>query len=724
MITRLRRAGYAVLAAVCLTLGAPLTTPANAEAAGRLRVDLDELSPRVVEAGTQTVTISGRVTNTSDRKVEHVDVRLQRGDVIDDELGLRSALGDPQRLDAVSRPVVSSTFKPVTDALDRGQTVPFTITVGLGQDKDALRLDQPGIYPLVLNFNGIPDYGRTERLGALSTLLPVLSVPGGGMVNPPAQPTQLSVLWPLIDDRPRRVETPTDGSRTVFADDGLATSLSSGRLFSLVDTVRTAATGNSSILRTLCFVVDPDLLDTVNAMTDGYQVRAPDGTVFDGTGAGAAQLWLDRVKDLTRGQCVISLPYADADVAALSRAGSHELVDAALAESGSVETLLGTKPLAGAVWPDGGTLDASTLTALSGSHRTTILADGSRVRGAQGTVPYTLGTNLRAIPYDQLVASSLAPKEPVDDAGVKTSSIQNGLATLVFRGGYQSVPGQSVLVAPPRRWNATAAELSVFLSTVQALETQGFIRPLGLQSLIDGADQGTAAGLDYSAQDSTQELPAPVTAEIAQADTVQRDLVANVLFEDDTRKVTPDSLIQPLRYGLIRAGSTAWRKTSDKGQHATAAVNTQLTALLSQVTVSDPGRPLSLASQDSPLPVFITNSLPVTVRAKINVGNTPGLKPQETAVVRIPAKAAIPRYLPAEVTRSGRFTVTIWLTTDSGTLLGKSSRVVLNSTSYGSITVAVTGTAAGVLVLLVGLRLFRRIRTARRTRAAAAEGDL
>ncbi|RLK60219.1 DUF6049 family protein [Actinokineospora cianjurensis] len=724
MTTRLRRAGLAALAAVCAVLGAPMTgQPAAAELAARLRVDIDQLVPRVVEASTQAVTISGRITNSGDRRVDKIEVRLQRGDVLDTEAGLRTALSDPQRTDALTRPAISSAFQPVAGTLDRDQSVPFTITVPVNSDKGALKLDKRGVYPVVLNFNGVPDYGRAERVGALSTLLPVLAVPGGGPAVPPAQPTQLSVLWPLIDERPRRVQTPSDGSRTVFADDGLSASLSSGRLFTLVDTVRTAAAANASALRSLCFAIDPDLLDTVTEMTAGYYVRAADGTVFPGNGAHTAQLWLDRVKELTRGQCVIALPYADVDLAALTRANAGALVDIALRETASVEATLGTKPLTSTVWPDGGTLDQRTLAILAASGRTTVISDAAKVKEPQGDLPYTLGQNLRTIPYDQLVASSLAPKAQVDDAGVKTSSIQNGLATLVFRGGFQSAPGQSVLVAPPRRWSATSAELTVFLQTMWSLESQGFIRPLGLDGLVSGPDRGTAAALEYTATDSAAEVPAPVTAQIAEVDAVQRDLVENVLFEDDTRQVDPKDLVKPMRYALVRSGSTAWRAEPDLARRAAGAVDDQVKALLAQVSVTDPGRPLSLASKDSPLPVFITNGLPVTVRAKINVGVTAGLKPEEAVVVRIPAQAGIPRYLPAEVTRSGRFTVTIWLTTDSGTLLGKSSRLELNSTSYGSITIAVTGTAAGVLVILVGLRLFRRIRAAGRARAAA-ESDL
>lgn len=722
MIDRLRRTGLVVLAAVLSVLVLPMPA-AVAQDAGRLRVDLDQLLPRVVDATAQAVTVTGSITNTGDRKVERIEARLQRGAVLDTEAGLRAALNDPQNTDALRRAQVNSDFQPISDRLEPGQSTAFSLSVPLGPARGALRLDKPGVYPVALNFNGVPEFGGSARVGALSTLLPVLAVPGGGAVSPPAVPSELTVLWPLVDDRPRRVETPLDGSLPVFSDDGLSSSMSGGRLFNLVDAVQRAARTNVAMLRSLCFAVDPDLLESAQVMTTGYRVRTSDGRLVDGSGGRAAQLWLDRVKDLTRGQCVVALPYADADLAALSRAGAATLQADALDVADGVETALGTKPLAGVVWPDGGTLDDRTLADLAKLRRTTVLTDSARLRGATGDMPHKLAENLNAVPYDELVATSLAPRTTGDDSGVKTSSVQNGLATLVFRAAFQAKPGQVVLVAPPRRWNASGAELTVFLQTLESLETQGYVGTLGLQSLVDGAERGTATGLEYNAADTAAELPGPVTSTVARLDAVQRELTTTVLFEDDTVLVKPDVLVQPLRAGLIRTTSTAWRATPERATAGANEVSNQMSALLSQVTVTDPGRPLSLASADSPIPVYITNGLPVTVQARINLGNTPGLKPEQQILVRIPARAAIPRYLPAEVTRSGRFSVDIWLTTEQGTRLGGTSRVELKSTSYGSITLTVTFTAAGVLVLLVGLRLFRRIR-ARGQTATASTGEL
>nr|MDQ3576416.1 hypothetical protein [Actinomycetota bacterium] len=528
-----KRAVLAVLTAVLTVFCVP-TSPASAaqQPTNRVRIDLVELVPRVVDASATSITISGKVTNTGDRKLERLEVRLQRGEVLDSEQELREALAEPQRTSAVNRPVVSGTFEEVVPDLAPGVTASFRLTVGVGADRGAMRLDKPGIYPVAVNINGVPDFGSTERVGALSTMLPVLAVPGGPVVVPPPNPSRLGLLWPLVDAQPRLVRERSGIVPAVLSDDELTTSLASGgRLFNLVDSIRTATAANSTLLRSVCFVIDPDLFNTVDTMTKGYQVRDASGGVVDGTGGAIAEFWLSRARELLRGQCVIALPEADADLVALSRADTVDLQAKAVSvgERPEFQTLLGVKPLPGVVWPDGGTLDQSTLADLSGARRTTVLADANRIVRAQGEAPYALGGggSPRAMPYDHLIATSLAPRA-VDPTGVKTSSVQNGLATLVFRSGLQATDGAPVLVAPPRRWTVERDELDVFLDTVQRLQAQGFMQPLSLPSLLEGTTLGAAEGLEYTAQDSAAEIPADITADVARVNDVHRSLIKSV----------------------------------------------------------------------------------------------------------------------------------------------------------------------------------------------------
>lgn len=722
----MRAAGIAAL----LMLGAPMLAPGAAaqptspapvpDAPSRMRLDVETLQPRVITSATPAVTVTGKVTNIGDRRIDDVEIQLRRGESLRTDQELRDSRNQPTN-------AARSPFVDVVAKLEPGQSAPVRLTVPANGGNESLRIEAPGVYPLLVNVNGTPEYGRPARLAALSVLLPVLSVPGAARPPNTGSPSRLTMLWPLMDTEPRRL--PVAGA--VLADDELAASLSvGGRLFGLVNAVETAAAANSALLGSLCFAVDPDLLQTVAAMAGGYQVRTTGGQTVDGRGASAAATWLTRLRALTRGQCVIPVPFSDADLAALSRSGAVDLEQVALSGAAIVEEVLApVKPVTGIVWPIAGTLDARTLSDLAAAGPTTVLGDPARLQDAQGAAPYAIAgspaTNpVRALPIDGLVSAALAggstgpdavsgATTPADDRSV---SAQNGLATLIYRAAFAEGDDRAdtMLVAPPRRWSAPAGELSVLLQTVGTLFDAGLATPAPLPQAVLATQRGSARGLDYTPQDSASEIPTAVTAEVVRINTMSRDL--HGAMEDDATagdRVDPNTLLDPLRYGLLRATSTAWRGRGEAARQAVGEVATQLDALRGQVTVANPGRPLSLASGNSPIPVLITNSMPVAVLVRITLGETPGLRPEPIADVLVPARSSVNKYLPAEVIRAGRFHLDVSLSTPGGTPLGSTARLELNSSSYGSITVAVTGTAAGILVLLVGLRIYRRIRAAR-----------
>jgi hypothetical protein len=546
-------------------------------------------------------------------------------------------------------------------------------------------------------------------------------VPGGPAAEAKAVPPEVTVLWPLLDTQPRTI--PTTNGKTLLTDDELADSLAAGgRLYNLVSAVRTATAGNTALLRSICFAVDPDLLQTVTRMTEGYQVRTSTGGVANGKGAQAATDWLIQVRDLTRGHCVISVPFADADLSALSRAGAADLAQPAVTAGIALTTDLLTQPMKDVYWPAGGTLDRNTLSFLAGFGQATVLADPGHLQRVEGRAPYTVnGTPtanpVRALPVDSLVSDALGGRDPGGDAG---TSVQNGLAALTYRAAFDQRVGGQVLVAPPRRWLASITELDEFLSVAGLLFDQGFATPLPLDQAVGAPDGGTADDLAYTPEDSTFEIPTQVTADVMRINATKRDL-SEAMADDNTSNIDPAQLVSPLEYGLMRGVSTAWRGRLAAAEDAVDTVEAQLDGLRDLVVVNNPGRPLSLASGDSPIPVSIYNGLPVTIVVRINLSAIPGLRPDAIQDVRIPPLASAQRYIPAEVSRSGRFTVDVRLSTPGGTPLGHTVRLELNSTSYGIISVAVTGTAGAVLVLLVGVRIFRRIKAARAGEAKASE---
>jgi hypothetical protein len=670
-------------------IGVAPTQPANTPS--RIKLDIGQLSPRVVQADSTGITVAGRITNTDqDRRIDQLEIRLQRGDAVTSEAKLREAMAQPPNAEAVRSP-----FVQVPGSLEPGASTDFSVTLPI----DTLRLDQAGVYPLLVNVNGRPAFGGTERLASLNVLLPVLRG-----ATPPASPAGITLLWPLVDDHPRILQQ-TVGKQVVLSDDDLANSLSvGGRLYGMLNAVELAINGMPSLAASICYAFDGDLLTTVKAMADGYQVRTADGQTVPGKGKDYAQRWLAKARQLANGQCVVALPYADADLSALSHSDAANLAKNAveLGFSKVGEILDPVKPQQNVLWPVDGTVDQHALADIAGPPMT-VLTNPERLTGVSGQPPYTINQN-RAVPIDQLVSSALAG----DDAG--PVSVQNGLATLVFRTALQGAsPGQSVLIAPPRRWTAPAAEQRMFLETIGRLYASNLADPRVLQDLVTATATGTASGLDYPQQDTGAELPAQVMADVGQSNTVQRDLL-DAMRSDDTTRKDPEDLITPVRTGLLRASSVAWRGNPDGALGVSGDVRTQLDAMRAQVTVNPPGPPITLASSNSPIPLRIGNGLPVAMNVRFVISESAGLRPADIPERRIAAGSTITMIIPAEVLRAGRFTVDVRLTTPRGTALGSTSRIEISSTSYGTITVAVTGVAGGVLVLLAGRRIYRRSR--------------
>ena len=328
---------------VLAMLAMPTTAPAAAGEPGSapfLQVRVDSVTPDLITTTSEpTVTVTGTVTNVGDRPVRDVVARLEHAGAVSSSAGLRTNLDG-----------ANDQFQPVGDfttvaaEMQRGQAVGFTFSYPIrSRSAPSLEIDQPGVYPLLVNINGTPDYGDAARLDDARFLLPVLGVPPDAAdpasdtvadVVPPdtAKPVAMTMLWPLAD-KPRLAPGVPGGTTPVrLMNDDLAVSLAAGgRLDTLLSAVDFATSPDvdpgGETARALCLAIDPDLLVTVNAMTGGYVVAdAPDGlgtAAHPGTGQAAAAAWLDRLRALAKRMCVAPTPYAQADLGALQRVGDR-----------------------------------------------------------------------------------------------------------------------------------------------------------------------------------------------------------------------------------------------------------------------------------------------------------------------------------------------------------------------------------------------------------------
>jgi hypothetical protein len=701
---------------------APVPVPAGS---GPLTLQLTQLSPRVVtDDGPPSITVIGTLHNTGDRAVDALEVRLQRGGALRTDGEVRDALDGTGRADAVA-----PAFTPLPGRLEPGGALPVQLTVLLrGSPTNSLALSGPGVYELLVNVNGVPRDGGRARLAAVRLLLPVLSLPAGPRGDPavpaPVGPAaNLTVLYPLVD-APRRLPT-VPGEQTLLSDDDLAGSLApDGRLGSLLTAFTERAPRGSAVRAATCLAVDPDLVQTAAAMRQGYAVRGPDATV-PGTGAEAAGTWLDALSAVARDGCVVALPFADADLVALSRGDLGDLGRLAVANGRAiVSEVLGAPVLDGTTWPADGALDEGALADLSGGGVRAVVVGAGALgdgRGGSGTVPLAApgAAPVLAVLADPLLSRATAPPEPIRPTGVggpvttvratasPPLSTQDAIAALVFR----AQAGVPLVLAPPHRWTADATGARTLLDAVSLLLDSGRLQRTGLADVVAAGPTtpGPARRPADPLQVGSRDVPPTVLESVREVRANVLDLRAAAVPEGGVG-ATLDAVFDPLLLGALRPTSSAWQGRPELAAGSAAAASARIDELRDSVRVLEPPSPYSLATSDAPLLLTVANGLPVTMEVRLSISSTTGLRVAPIPIQRVPALGRRQVQVSAEVVRSGQFAVDATVRTPAGKPLGPPSRLQVRSTAYGTITLWMTGCAGVLLVVLAARRVVRRIR--------------
>jgi hypothetical protein len=704
--------------------------------AGALRLDLTLVGPRVVTAaGPDALTVVGTLTNTGTAAVDDLGIRVQRGDQLRTEGQLRDALDGSAATDTVT-----PQFTELPGPLAPGAQVAVRLSVPLrGAPQAGLALDDPGVYELLVNVNGVPQGGDRARLAAARMLLPVVSLPadqqGADAVTADrVAPTPFSLLFP-ITDVPHRLST-VPGEPTLLTDDALAAELApDGRLGGLLSALTGAAPAGSAVRQATCLAVDPDLVETVAAMRGGYDYLGPDGAPVPGAGAQVAGAWLDQLKAVAGDGCVTALPYADADLVALTRGGQGALATGAVTQGRQTLTeVLGVPVVDDATWPAGGQLDVPTLDAVAqaGGRTVVLAADGveqQRTQRTTGVLPLdrtTAGDQQTAVLTDPLLTTAVAGPGAAPDAAARGAaavasspaggtgplSTQDGIGALAFRvlGGDQTKGGPLVL-APPQAWATGGAGAQALLDGIDELLSDGLLRPRGSDAVapVTPVASTPPVALAYPVEPGQGEVAQSVVATVAQTAASVADL-RSAARPGSTVGVSPEETFAPLERGLVRPVSAAFRGRGADAADAAGAARDRIDGLRRSVRVLEPPSPYSLGSANAPLLITVANGLPVTMEVQVEIAPSSGLRVAPIGPQRIAPFGQRQLSVSADVTRAGQFTVQASVRTPGGQLLGPPSRLRMRSTAYGTISLWLTGSAGVLLVVLAARRVVRRIR--------------
>lgn len=732
------------------TAGEPGATPF-------LQIRIDRVTPEVVTTTSESVlTVSGVVLNVGDRPVRDVVIRMEHARAVTSSTELRTDLtGDLDQFEPVAD------FITVAPEMQRGQTVPFTLSYPLRASGQSLHIDRPGVYPVLVNVNGTPDYGAPARLDDARFLLPVLGVPPAdssatasaadtlNSVVPPdtSNPVRLTMLWPLAD-RPRLAAGAPGGTTPVrLIDDDLAASLApGGRLDTLLSAID-FATGptvdpSGQVRSALCLAVDPDLLVTVNAMTGGYVVNegpdaGPATPTRPGTGQEAAVGWLNRLRGLAQRMCVAPTTYAQADLAALHRVGDAGLSATATNGAGDiVDQILGVTSTRGASLVADGPLTGPAVDLLTAQGQTVAIAAAhiTAQDAATGTpetadvTPVRYSPSLVAAGFDPAVGAALAGAgtdpvapsylDPSLDIPVRhdsqTARRQDALGALMWRGLTPDIQPRTQILMPPLVWSLHPDDAQAILTAVATTIHAGLAVPRPLTAVI--ADGDAVPGIPVqplpaeSLGNPRSRIDDAITGGIAAVIGRLWGLTA-ALTTDERTGLTGVQYTAPLREDMLRALSQSVPPEARNGlaQQRLATVSGSVDDMFGAVTIVNPGGAYTLATERSPLPLALRNDLPVPVRVRLQVDAPPGMTVTDMGEIVLPP-GYLPLRVPIEVHFTQRVAVDVALQTADGIPLGEPVRLSVHSNAYGKLLFFITLSAGAVLVLLAGRRLWHRFR--------------
>ncbi|MFD4371390.1 DUF6049 family protein [Streptomyces sp. NPDC058486] len=679
-------------------------------------VSIDTLTPSAPLEG-DTVTVTGTLTNRGKRTITDATVNLRVGprmesrseiDQVTRRKGFRSD-SDPQPLDAA----------PEIDIARLAVGVPHDFRLSVPVSKLDLD-DEGGVYQLGVSITGQTSEAQYDRvLGIERTFLPY-------QPEPTAKRTQLTYLWPLISSAHISADTASDDQQSpVFQDDDLAKELRpGGRLDEMVTLGQDLP---------VTWVIDPDLLASVDAMANGYRVK--DGTGHSpGTEANRklAERWLGMLEKAVQGRKVVALPFADPDLASLAHRGKavpgslKHLQSATQLAGSTVETILHVEPATDFAWPVEGAVDPSIVAVATSAGAHKVIARSDSIQ--DDDLPYTptsarpLGGGTTAVVSDAELSTAF--QGDMVRAETSTLAVQEFLAQTLAITLEQPQDRRSVVVAPQRQ--PSVAQAQAMAAAVRGLGARRWTEPLDLVAAAAAKPDPDASttvprGSQYPKKLRDSELPVQAFRDMKTTRDELDDF--KVILTDATR------VVPPVGNAINREMSTSWRGRASAAAIYRVEVQDVLQRLTKSVVLVDKSD-LTLSGRSATIPVTVQNKLLQDVEGlvlRLTSSNKGRLKVDGEGSADLPIKVRAGHSqsvkFPASANANGQVSMTAQLYTVDGTPYGSPMTF---SVKVSEMTPTVMLVIAGGVLLLVlaGVRMYsQRKRLAARAAEAEAEDE-
>lgn len=708
-------AGAPLVAALLAGVSAPQAqaggTAKAPSGSSTVAVSLDEVAPSAPVKG-DTLTISGTLTNKGKETVTHGQVDLRVGPRLYSRSAIDTAARRTGYLPGTDPYPIGGKYTVEINKLRSGISQDFTLSVPVSK----LGLGADGVYQLGVSLTGRTSHTVYDQvLGIKRTFLPWQDGDRDSKLG-------ISYLWPLIASAHLTAETGSDEQQTpVFADDDLAAEIApGGRLEQMVSLGRQLP---------VTWVIDPDLLAGVDAMTKPYRVRSGDTTVA-GTNQEVAKKWLTSLEAAVSEGKVVALPFGDPDLASIAHRGKNvsgtlsHLQTASEVAGMTVETILHLKPSTDFAWPVDGAVDPSIVDVATsaGAHYVIARSDSLEETGNLSYTPSAarpIGGGTTAVVADARLSTAF--QGDMGNAGNSTLAVQKFLALTLALAEQDTDKDRTVVVAPQRM--PTVAQAQSMARALHTLDDGRWTEPQGLiQASATKPDADATTEVpptsQYPRKLRSQELPAQAFQDIKS--------IQSSLDNFQVILTHPERVVTPFGNAVNRSMSTSWRGRPLEAQQYRDSVRGYLQGLIGEVQLVSKSD-ITLSGRSATIPVTVQNRLLQDVdhlvlrlksdnrtRLKLNDGGSVAEQP-----IQIGAGHSQSVKFDAAANINGQVQMTAQLYTEDGTPYGPEMAFTVK---VSEITPTVLLVIAGGLLLLVlaGIRMYAH---RKRANAGGASGD-
>ena len=679
------RALAALAVAVALTAfpgtGGPAAAAAAQEAAPSLEVILTSISPVVSPKVPLDYRVS--VRNRGQGPVGDLRVRTRLGQPVDTRSELAGLLAAPGAVAAIQpldefQSAVASIAPGTAERLERRQ-VP--LPPGLADGRAGV------VLPLSVEVEASSTAGAARA--SLTTF--VVDLPAGAI-----QPLRAALLVPVREPTHRN---PAGD----FIDDELAGLLArSGPLGAIAAELARSDAPEATM------VVDAMLVEEATAMVGGWRLREKGKRTTVPPGderSGNADQFLQSLKEAASraaagGHPPAAFAYGNADLPALVRVGSGDRAESAVRFGRDLlENGLGTAPDESLAWPVDGAVDGALLQTLEQTGSDVVVLDPRHFPAPPAAVTQNatidLGTGpdpQRALVGDAELSAALTDPRAAS-APVEWAQRILAETAVTWLERPNSTDPRGVLLAPPQGWRPTR---TFFRSLVRGLGDAPWLRLQQADTLADDVPQGPEEGerqlATVTAADDAAGLPSAYLARVVQVRS-QLDSFRRAVGND--AEPASGSFDRDLRV----AESSDWRpaRARPRGRGFVRAVTQGIDSVYRRIEVGT--TPVTLTARRGKIPITVANNSGERVTVVLRLTSPKVDLPAASGTFVLEPRRRTTQLLQVGTRATGTFPIQVEVLTPDRREAIAEGEIRLSSTAVNRVALALTGGAAGMLLL-------------------------